>query len=174
MLRVVIIMSAVVLLSASLSLSAGNSANPAPPKMNGMSFHGTGASQPSVPGTESGLANSLKKSKLARFPSKTIGEAINDYRYFNKREWRETASDGGKYYVDFIGWLKPEKYNVLSMFRDSTQGVGIKFLVYPDGRYAAVMASRVEIKTDEKTYSYPLENLDEILNKLYANKKISW
>lgn len=174
MLRVVLMMTAVVLLSATLSISADNSANYAPAGVKGMSFHETGVPKPAAPGAEPGLANAIKKSKLVDFPAKTIGEAFDGYRYFNKREWRETAADGGKYYVDFIGWFNPERQNIISMFRGDMKGVDIKFLVHLDGRYAAVMASRIEKKSDGKTYTYPLENLNEILGKLYANKKISW
>jgi hypothetical protein len=141
--------------------------------MKDMSFHGPVSPAPGAPGDEPGLSGVLKHSKLTAYPSKTIGEAFDGYRYFVKREWRETRSSGGRIYVDFTGWFKTGVFDANALQnRISMRGIGIKFIVHPDGRYGAVMASRVEIKTDGKLYSQPIDNLNDILKNIYANKEI--
>jgi hypothetical protein len=142
-------------------------------RKNDLGVHGPASKTPAKPGDEPSLARALKKSRLAMYPSKTIGEAFEDYRYFVKREWRETPSVGGRIYVDFTGWFKTGWFDMRAIKeRIASRGVGIKFLVNEDGSYGAVMASRVELRNDGKVYSQPLGNLDDILNKIYSNTEI--
>jgi hypothetical protein len=142
----------------------------------GFQVHGS-AAPPETPGSlaagDSGLAKALKAVTLPNYPSMTFGAAVEKYRYFTKREWKETRSSNGKIYVDFTGWLKNHEFDFSSAKNGiSARAVGVKFLVNPDGRYGAVMASRVELKTDGNFYSYPMEDLQGILNKIYENKEI--
>ena len=123
------------------------------------------------------MAAVLKKSKLSLFPSKTIGEAFDGYRYFAKREWKETPASGGRVYVDFTGWLKA-RTGFLGIFdlgeNPSNRAIGIKFMVNLNGSYRAVMASRIEKKADGMLYNQPVEDLHDILKKIYENKEIKF
>lgn len=130
--------------------------------------------EPPKPGEEPGVHNALKKLKLVDHPSKTIGTAFDEYKYFNKREWKETPARGGKMYVDFTGWLKNDPLDMRRYKKSiSSSAIEIKFVIEPNGSYAAVMATRIEIYTDGKSGRYPLENMNGILNSIYENKKIS-
>lgn len=141
--------------------------------MRGLQFHGSVVPEKPVdPATgEIGLAKVIKNVKLHNYPSKTFGEAADSYRYFSKREWKETRSTNGKVYVDFTGWLKKNSLNFSDV---SMWGVGIKFLVKSDGNYAVVMVSKVKVKTDGKMYSDPLPDISGILDKLYKNVEITF
>ena len=137
----------------------------------GMQVHG--APVKADPNEQQGLAGALKKAKLAGFPAKTVGAAFDDYRYFSKREWRETRTVGGKIYVDFTGWFK---IGLLESIKGglSSRGIGVKFLVNPDGNWGAVMVSRIEQKTDGMMNNQPIEDLNGILKKIYENKEIKF
>jgi hypothetical protein len=137
----------------------------------GFQFHGSGVPEKPVnPASgDSGLAKAIKNVKLSNYQSKTFGEAVDSYRYFSKKEWKETYSTNGKVYVDFTGWLKNSPFDTSAV---SARGIGIKFLVKADGSYAVVMVSKVEIKTDGNFYSEPLPDISAILNKLYGNIEI--
>jgi len=139
----------------------------------GFQFHGSGAPErPVNPASgDSGLAKVIRGIKLPNYQSKTFGEAVDSYRYFSKKEWKESSSSNGKVYVDFTGWLKKGLFDAT---RVSVRGIGIKFLVNPDGSYGVVMVSKVEIKTDGNLYSDPLPDISSILNKLYGNIEIKF
>lgn len=140
--------------------------------IKGFQFHGSAPEIKVDPSTgEVGLAKVIKNVKLPNYPSKTFGEAVDSYRYFSKNEWKETSSSYGKVYVDFTGWLKKSIFDLSTV---AVQGVGIKFLVKPDGNYAVVMVSKVEIKTDGKMSSEPLLDKSGILDKLYKNVEIKF
>jgi hypothetical protein len=136
-------------------------------------FHGGGVLVAPVNPSdgESGLAKALKNAKLANYRSKTIGEAVDGYRYFTKREWKETRTSSGKMYVDFTGWFNKSNFDTSSVVQ---RGVGIKFMVRPDGNYAVVMVSKVEIRTDGVVHSDPLPESSPILNKIYGNTEIKF
>lgn len=139
--------------------------------MKDFQFHGkVKTEKPVDPSTgESGLAKVIKNVKLPNYPSKTFGEAVDSYRYFSKKEWKETPSSNGKVYIDFTGWFNKGWFDTSSA---SAKGVGIKFLVKSDGSYAVVMVSKVEVKTDGNIYSEPLLDIPGVLNKLYGNVEI--
>lgn len=135
-------------------------------------FHGAVTETPGNPADgEAGLAKAVKKVKLPNYQSKTFGEAVDSYRYFSKKGWKETHSSNGKVYVDFTGWLKNSPFDTRAV---SARGIGIKFLVKSDGNYAVVMVSKVEIRTDGNVYSEPLPDVSTILNKLYGNVEIKF
>lgn len=139
--------------------------------IRGFQFHGDGVPEKPVDRStgDTGLAKVIKNVKLPNFESKTFGEAVDSYRYFAKKEWKETYSSNGKVYVDFTGWLKSSPFDTSSV---SAHGVGIKFIVKSDGSYAVVMVSKVELKTDGYLYSDPLPDISSILKKLYGNIEI--
>lgn len=39
--------------------------------------------------------------------SLTLGKALDNYKYFEKREWSAKKTDNGKEYIEFIGTLEP-------------------------------------------------------------------
>ena len=137
----------------------------------GLQVHG--APVQTNPNEEQGLAGALKKAKLAGFPEKTVGAAIDEYRFFSKREWRETRTVSGKIYVDFTGWFK---VGFIESIKGgvSSRGVGVKFLVNSDGNWGAVMVSRLEQKTDGMMSNQPIEDLNGILKKIYENREIKF
>jgi len=150
---------------------------PAEKMKGGLQVHGSG--KPELEGSaatgDSGLAKVIKNAQMPNYPSVTFGKAIDDYRYFTKREWSETRSTNGKIYVDFTGWLKIHFFDFGAIKSGtSARAVGIKFLVKPDGSYGIVMVSRVELKTDGVVYSYPTNNLQETLKMIYENKEINF
>lgn len=162
----------------SISLAKEGGTIPAEKLKSGLQFHGTDKPEPrgsDIDG-KSGFAKIVKGAKLVEYPMATIGSAFDNYRFFSKREWKETRSDNGRTYVDFTGWFK--KGNLFSFDSlgkgVSAQAVGIKFLVNSDGSFGAVMASRVELKTDGKIYSSPINNLQGILKMIYENTEIKF
>jgi hypothetical protein len=139
-----------------------------------LQFHGSGGVSGGAvdPATgEIGLAKVIKNIRLPSHSSKTFGEAVDSYRYFTKKVWKETKSTDAKIYVDFTGWFKKSSLDISTV---SSQGIGIKFLVKPDGTYGVVMVSKVELRTDGNIYSEPLPDIQSILNKLYGNKEIKF
>jgi hypothetical protein len=136
-----------------------------------LNYHGSGVPEkPVKPATgEAGLAKAIRNMKLLNYQAKTFGEAVDSYRYFSKKEWKETSSSNGKVYLDFTGWLKSSLFDISKV---SARGVGIKFLVNPDGSYAVVMVSKIIINTDGNVHSDPLPDISAILDKLYGNIEI--
>jgi hypothetical protein len=135
-------------------------------------FHGISASSQIK---MNGFIEVIKQKTLPTYPNKPIGTAFEDYSYFTKREWMETDSANGKFYIDFTGWFDPKKLDAASTKSGITmRGVGFKFLITKDGAFGLVMVSKLETKTDGKSYSYPLEDIKGILGKVFANKEIQF
>ena len=123
----------------------------------------------------SGIAEALKGKKLANYGSTTIGAAFDGYKYFTGKEWRETNSPNGKIYIDFIGWLDTKSLDAAAVKRGvSAMALDVKFVIEPDGSFFVAMVSRIEMKSDGKSYDYPIENSVNVLNDIYANKEISF
>jgi hypothetical protein len=140
------------------------------PKKQGSSVkvHGEGSTK----AIKVGLVDVLKKLKLANYASSTIGDAFNNYKFFARKEWQETHVKG-KTYIDFTGWFKSDHFNISSIREGiSLEGLGVKFIISPDGDYGVVMVSRVVAKTDGMLYSYPQTDISGILDKIYANREI--
>lgn len=121
-----------------------------------------------------GTIKSLKENRLVEHPQRSIGEAFDSYQYFDKKEWRETRSEVGKIYVDFTG-LKP----VGSIFgKDdenlASRGIGVKFVIYLNGKFTVAMISKLEVMKDGKINATPLENKKQILDAIYANTEITF
>lgn len=122
---------------------------------------------------KSGLAEAIKKQTLPDYPTKTIGKAFGEYSYFSKKEWNESFAGRGKIYVDFIGWSKPSLFDPQDIKNGiSAKGIAIKFVINPEAPFYIGMVSKVEVKTDGKTYTYPLPDVKAIIDSIYENKEI--
>ncbi len=119
---------------------------------------------------KNGTIEALKGMKLTEYPAKTIGDAFDGYTHFTSKEWRETRLKGMKIYLDFYGM---QKTGVLSASKQTySEGVNVKFVIYPDGTFAVVMVSKVQILSDGKMYVSPIEDKKAILDAIYENKAI--
>lgn len=115
----------------------------------------------------------VAKQKLPEFSSKTLGAMFDDYRFFSSRDWNETKTATGKVYVDFKGLFVTDALNLELVKKDiARQGVEIKFVVEPDGKFYVGMVSRIEVKTDGKMFMYPLKDGKKIVEQIYGNKEI--
>ncbi len=119
------------------------------------------------------LSDALKDKTMSGYESATIGSAFDGYSHFTKKEWKETAPQHGKIYIDFIGWVDSKTLDSASI-RDgiSARGVDVKFAINPDGSFFVAMVSKIEAKADGKLYSYPLEESAGVLTRIYANKEM--
>ena len=130
-------------------------------------------SRPGVP--KEGIAEALKKKKLAEFKTVTIGEAFDTYRYFDKREWKESRSANGKIFVDFWGWFKEGALDAASRKNGVVaRGVQVKFVINPEGDFYLAMISRAEKGADGSEQDYPLDDKAGILKAIYGNKEITF
>lgn len=118
----------------------------------------------------------FKGKKMADFPSSTIGEAFDRYTFLTKKAWSFQRSPQNKnIYIDFVGWFDSKSINNGGKKQSTTgKGLEIKFVVYPDGSFSAAMASILEMKNDGKRYAYPIDGLNDILTKIYANKELKF
>lgn len=122
----------------------------------------------------SGMAVVLRNKTLAGYESITIGNAFEGYKYFTKKEWKETTSQNGKIYIDFIGWVDSKALDAATIKAGiSARALDVKFVINPDGSFFVAMMSKIDVKTDGKLYGYPLEDKDGMLAKIYANKEIT-
>jgi len=123
------------------------------------------------------FVNALKKNHLDASPTKTIGEAFDSYKYAIKNEWRETATKGGPYYIDYICWfhVNPISYDALKE-GVMKRGLEIKFAVHEDGETYITMVSRIDIKSDGMLYSTPLEppEIKKKVAAIYENREITF
>ena len=140
------------------------------------SVHGdvTGSAS-AVPGTP--IADALKKKKINANFSKSIGEAFDSYKYVTKREWRETGTSSNKYYVDYICWFDVNALSPAAM-KDGIvkSGMVIKFVIHENGEAYIAMATRIEIKSDGKSYTTPIKvaDIQKIVTAIYENREISF
>lgn len=122
-----------------------------------------------------GMAGVIQDAKLAGYKDVKIGEAFGKYRHFKKKVWSETRGTNGNYYVDFVGTTPAGWFDFKSRKEGiSSKGIEIKFVIHPNGTYGVGMVSKVEAKTDGKTYRYSLSDINSILDAIYANKEISY
>lgn len=135
-----------------------------------MSVHG-GGEQTVAPS----IADTLKTQKLVNFESTTIGNAFDSYKYLTKKEWLNERASDGKLMVRFIGWLEPGKVNE-NMRKKGITGTGleVRFEITHDGSYFASAAFRLETQSDGKVNAYEMDNLADVLSKIYANKEVKF
>lgn len=139
-------------------------------------FHGDmKTSAPAVPGTS--LLDGLKNNRLDVASTKTIGEAFDGYKYAIKKEWRETSTENGPYYIDYICWfqISPDSSATL---KDGVmkRGLEIKFAVQKDGDTSIAMARRLDVKSDGNLYATPLlpPEIRKTVTAIYENREIAF
>lgn len=163
---------AVNIISCSNVDSKADSAGPSKKK----SFHGeVDPKTPAVPSTP--FADALKKKKLNANSSKTIGEAFDSYKYVTSKEWRETESKDSKVYVDYLCQLDVSKLSSASV-KDGVvkRNLVIKFVIQENGEAYIAMATRIEIKSDGKSYITPIKvgDIQKIVTAIYENREITF
>lgn len=121
------------------------------------------------------LVEIIKGKTFAEKKSVTIGDAFDGYKYFVKKEWKQSPASNGKTYIDFIGWFDTKSFDIKDV-QDGTsaRGIDVKFAVYKDGSYGVVMVSRLEARSDGKLYENILDNRDAILTRIYENREIGF
>lgn len=136
-----------------------------------LSPHGSGNTKTAL----QGMAGVIQDVTLPGYKNMKIGEAFGKYRYFKKKEWSESRGVNGNYYVDFVGSTPTSWFDFKSRKQGiSARGVEVKFVIYPDGAYEVGMVSKVEVKTDGKTYRYPFGDAKSIVDAIYANREIPY
>lgn len=134
-------------------------------------IHGPMGAPP--PGKTLGMIEVIKGAMLPGFASVKIGDALDRYSHFKIKQWREVRGSGGTFYVDFVGSAPPRLLDLKSRLAGiSSNGIEVKFAVYPNGEYGVVMVSRTVVKTDGKTNRYPLPDVKSVLDAIYSNRKI--
>jgi hypothetical protein len=115
----------------------------------------------------------LKQATLSAYKDVKIGEAFEKYRYLKKKDWHETRAAAGTFYIDFTGYTPTAWFDFKAKREGiSAKGIEVKFVIHSDGTYGVGMISRVEVKSDGKTYRYPLGDAKSVLDAIYANRKI--
>lgn len=141
-----------------------------------MLFHGDmETSSSSVSGTP--ILESLKNNHLDVSSTKTIGEAFDAYKYAIKKQWRETPTNGGPYYIDYIGWFDISPFSSVALSEGVVnRGLEIKFAVHEDGETYIAMASRIDIKSDGMRYNTPIDppEIKKIVAAIYENREITF
>lgn len=115
----------------------------------------------------------MKGMKLADYPSKTIGDAFDGYKHFTSREWKETRLPNMKVYLDFTGLQKMGVLDLKTKKQTASEGVDIKFVINPDGRFYVGMVSKIKIMSDGYIYSTPVEDTKKVLDAIFANKPLT-
>lgn len=137
-------------------------------------YHGDMATSGSaVPGSP--VLDSLKNNYLELSSTKTIGEVFDKYNHAIKKEWRETTTNSGLNYIDYICWFDISPISSVSL-KDGVikRGLDIKFVVYEGGETSIVMASRIDIKSDGMLYTYVIDppDIKKIVTAIYENREI--
>lgn len=139
-------------------------------------FHGDMETSPSTM-PDSLILQALKNNHLEASSTKTIGEAFDAYKYAIKKEWRETGTKGGPYYIDYICWFNISPMSAAALREGVVKrGMEIKFVIHEDGETYVSMVSRIDIKTDGLLHSTPLDP-SEIKGKvmaIYENREITF
>lgn len=137
-----------------------------------MKVHGGGETKDSAP---SGFSDVVKKQTLPTYPAMTVGAAFDGYTHLTKKEWKEIRAANGTIYIDFSGWLQGNSLSIDAISKGvAQQGIEVKFIIKPDGTFYVGMASKLEATTDGKVRGYPLTDVKIIMDRIYANKEISF
>jgi hypothetical protein len=140
-------------------------------------FHGGDMDTPSSAAPESPVLKSLKENHLEVSQTKTIGDAFDAYKYAIKKEWRETPTNDGPYYIDYIGWFSVSPFSAAAL-RDGVvkRALNLKFVIQKDGDAYISMASRVDVKTDGMIHTSVIEptEIKKIVTAIYENREITF
>lgn len=122
-----------------------------------------------------GIVEFIKKQKLVNFQSTTIGNAFDSYEYVTKKEWEAAFLQSGHVTIDFSGWFEPKTLSDNDSKDGVTgRGIVITFVIEPNGSFYAFMVSKIESRSDGKIYRYQVNDIAGMLDKIYANKKITF
>jgi hypothetical protein len=154
----------------SAMLCGGCNGGAEPPKK---SFHGAQKPVVETDNKDAGMVGIVKKAVFDVNKSKPVGKAIEDYRYFTKREWQETGAKNGTTYVDFFGSLDPKEIDA-SVNKDGVvaRSVNIKFVVKQDGTCFVGMVTMYDTRNDGNTYPVQVIDIAGAMNAIYANTKL--
>lgn len=133
----------------------------------------TGAS--SVPGSL-GIA-ALKNNHLEVSATKSIGEAFDSYKYAITKEWRETSSESGPHYIDYICWFHISPVSSVAIREGVVKrGLEIKFVVRGDGETYIALISRIDIKSDGMRSVSIIDppEIKKIVTAIYENREITF
>lgn len=120
-----------------------------------------------------GLIEFIKKQKLVNYPSATIGSAFDSYKHLEKKEWTLEAQKSGQFTVEFIGWLETAALSYDDVQGGiANRGLDVTFVVETNGSFYVFMVSKIEAGIDGKIYRYQVADVEGILSKIYANKRI--
>ena len=139
-------------------------------------FHGYMKTTDS-PESVSPILLALKNNHLEVSSTQTIGEAFDKYKYAIKKEWRETPTKSGPYYIDYICWFDISPLSSV-VLKESVikRGLEIKFAVHESGETYIAMASRVDVKSDGMRYTTPLDppQIKKFVTAIYENQEITF
>jgi len=119
----------------------------------------------------------LKKNHLEVSATKTIGEAFDAYQYAITKEWRETPSENGPHYIDYICWFNISPVSIAALKEGVVKrGLEIKFVVRGDGETYIAMASRIDIKSNGMRYNSIIDapEIKKIVTAIYENREITF
>jgi len=136
-------------------------------------FHGDVDATATVPGSP--VLMSLKKNHLEASATKTIGEAFDNYKHALKKEWRETPSETGSYFIDYICWLDVSPVSLVAVKEGVVKrALDIKFAIGSNGETYIGSVSRIDIKSDGMVYTTVVEPADikKIVTAIYENREI--
>jgi hypothetical protein len=139
-------------------------------------FHGdVNTNTSSVPETLG--IDALKKNHLEVSATKTIGEAFDSYTYAITKEWRETPSENGPHYIDYICWFHVSPVSSAALKEGVVKrGLEIKFVVRGDGETYIAMVSRIDLKSDGMRYNTVIDppEIKNIVTAIYENREINF
>ena len=138
-------------------------------KKNGARVHGE-ASAISDNGTPLSFIDVVKKKELPIRPGVTIGKIFDAYSWTANKQWRETRGSNGTYYIDFSGWFS----NNASGQKKPSTGIEVKFVIDTKGNLFVGMVSKLEVQPSGEISSYPQQNIQSIMDKIYANREIGF
>lgn len=138
-------------------------------KKNGARAHGEvlGASDN---GNLLSIVDVVKRKELPVRPGVTIGKIFDDYSWAANKQWRETRGSNGTYYIDFSGWFS----NNTSGKKTPSTGIEVKFVIDTKGNLFVGMVSKLEVQPGGEISSYPQQNIQSIMDKIYANREIGF
>ncbi len=139
-------------------------------------FHGD-MKTPASAVPRSTLLDALKKNRLEVASTKNIGEAFDGYKYAITKEWRETPTENGTCYIDYICWFQISPDSSAALKEGVVKrGLEIKFSIRKDGDTYIAMARRLDVKSDGKLYATPLlpPEIRKAVTAIYENREITF
>jgi len=122
-----------------------------------------------------GIVEILKNRKLANYPSVTIGNAFDSYKFLVKKEWKLETRKSGQFTVEFTGLLEPNTLNDNDRKDGVTsKGIIVTFIIEPNGSFYVFMVSKIESRSDGNVYRNQVNDIAGILADIYANRKLSF